>query len=186
MYLSTGKQKELPNGLYADVAKYRHKVFVDRLGWKLSTDGELEEDQFDNSNTIYVVSHDKKGRISGCARLLPTIKPYLLEEVFPQLLNGILPPKSSDVWELSRFSSIDFNEKGVHKQGSFSSSVTIELLDKCLAIAAEKGAKRIITVSPVGVERLLKFSGFDIHRAGPPMIIDGHPIFACWIEIHAL
>ncbi|MDI9690539.1 acyl-homoserine-lactone synthase, partial [Burkholderia cenocepacia] len=50
-------------------------------------------------------------------------------------------------------------------------------------LAAERGVQRLITVSPLGIERLLRRAGFLAHRAGPPMIIDGHPIFACWIEV---
>ena len=53
-----------------------------------------------------------------------------------------------------------------------------------VACAAERGAQRLITVSPVGIERLIRRLGFQAHRAGPPMIIDGHAIFACWIEVH--
>ena len=131
---------------------------------------------------MYVVAQDDDGHVSGCARLLPTTRPYLLGEVFPQLLNGLLPPSSPDVWELSRFAAVDLNNPA-STQGQFSSPVTIELLQESIACAAALGAKRIITVSPIGVERLLRRAGFHAHRAGPPMIIDGHPIFACWIEI---
>jgi len=69
-------------------------------------------------------------------------------------------------------------------QGQFSSSVAIELLQESITCATELGAKRIITVSPIGIERLLRRAGFHAHRAGPPMVIDGHPIFACWIELN--
>jgi len=56
-------------------------------------------------------------------------------------------------------------------------------LSTTIDCAAAHGAKRLITVSPIGIERLLRHTGVHAHRAGPPMIIDGHPIFACWIEI---
>lgn len=184
MFVVTGKQTELPKGLYMDVSKYRHKVFVEQLGWNLLSFNDGEQDQFDNSDTIYVVSRDKQGSILGCGRLLPTTKPYLLRDVFPQLLNGMIPPNSSDVWELSRFSSMNFNAKHSSSLGQFSSSITVKLLHECLAVASAQGAKRIITVSPVGVERLLIRAGFHVHRAGLPMVVDEHPIFACWIEIN--
>jgi N-acyl-L-homoserine lactone synthetase len=41
----------------------------------------------------------------------------------------------------------------------------------------------LITVSPLGIERLLHRMGVNAHRAGPPMLVDGKPIFACWIEV---
>lgn len=185
MCVVAGRQEELPRGLYTKVARYRHRVFVEQLGWDLQALGNTEQDQFDRDDTIYVISRDECGDITGCARLLPTTRPYLLGEVFPQLLNGMPVPKSAEVWELSRFAAVDFNTKASSALGQFSSPVTLALLHESIAVAAENGAKRIITVSPVGVERLLHRSGLHAHRAGPPMIIDGHPIFACWIEIGA-
>jgi N-acyl-L-homoserine lactone synthetase len=58
----------------------------------------------------------------------------------------------------------------------------VELLRESIACAVAHGAKRLISVSPIGVERLLRRTGIRSHRAGPPMIVDGHPIFACWID----
>ena len=186
MNVVTGRQEDLPDGLYSKAANYRHKVFVEQLGWQLQAFDNTEQDQFDRFDTVYVISHDEQGNISGCARLLPTTQPYLLGDVFPQLLNGMPPPNSPDVWELSRFAAVDFNAKPSSASGQFSSPITIALLQEAIAVAATYGAKRVITVSPVGVERLLKSAGFHAHRAGPPMIVDGHPIFACWIETDVL
>jgi len=184
MHVVTGRQEDLPDGLYSKVASYRYKVFVERLGWQFQAFDNTEQDQFDRFDTVYVISRDGQGNISGCARLLPTTQPYLLGDVFPQLLNGMPPPNSPDVWELSRFATVDFNAKTSCASRQFSSPITIKLLQEAIAIAAAHGAKRVITVSPVGVERLLKRTGFHTHREGPPMIVDGHPIFACWIEVN--
>lgn len=142
----------------------------------------MESDQFDRQDTVYVVAQDDQGHVSGCARLLPTTRPYLLGDVFPQLLNGLTPPCSPDVWELSRFAAVDLGDRS-KIAGQFSSSVARKLLEESIACAVSHGAKRLITVSPIGVERLLSQSEFHAHRAGPPMIIDGHPIFACWIHL---
>ncbi len=109
MHVMSGTSTGLPKDLYSKVANYRHKVFVEQLGWELQTQDGMELDQFDRHDTVYVVAQDDKGHISGCARLLPTTRPYLLLEVFPQLLNGLLPPNSPEVWELSRFAAVDLN-----------------------------------------------------------------------------
>lgn len=182
MHVMSGASEGLPKGLHSKVANYRHKVFVEQLGWELQTQDGEELDQFDRPDTVYVVAQDGEGHVSGCARLLPTTRPYLLGEVFPQLFNGLLPPSSPDVWELSRFAAVDLNSPA-STQGQFSSPIAIKLLQESIACAAAHGAKRLITVSPIGVERLLRRAGFHAHRAGPPMVIDGHPIFACWIEV---
>jgi len=183
MNVISGKTEVLSQNLFTKISSYRHKVFVETLGWQLQTQNGLELDQFDRPDTVYVATQDDAGHVNGCARLLPTDQPYLLGEVFPQLMNGQLPPCTPDVWELSRFAAMDFNNKTSSALGQFSSPVAVRLLQESIACAAGYGAKRLITVSPIGIERLLRKAGFHAHRAGPPMVIGGHPIFACWIEL---
>lgn len=170
-------------GTYRQVAAYRHKVFIEHLGWDLYAPDGLEQDQFDRPDTVYVVACDDEGEVCGCARLLPTTHPYLLSEVFPQLLNGAAPPNSPEIWELSRFAAVDFNSPNQSPLRQMSSDITLALLRSAVDCAAKHGAKRLITVSPLGIERLLRNTGFKAHRAGPPMRIDGHLIFASWIEV---
>ena len=183
MQLVSGKTTTLPQALYSKTAQYRYKVFIETLGWELETRNGEELDQFDRPDTLYVVAQDDAGNVNGCARLLPTNRPYLLGEVFPELMSGALVPCSEDVWELSRFASVDFNASTTSALSQFSSELTMKILHEAIACAAAHGAKRLITVSPIGIERLLRRTGVRAHRAGPPMIIDGHPIFACWIEL---
>lgn len=183
MNIVSGGQTDLPHGLYADLSTYRHEVFVELLGWDLDTPKGIEQDQFDRQDTVYVIARNSEGRINGCARLLPTTKPYLLKEVFPELLNGLTPPISSDIWELSRFAAADISDASASPRGQLSSQIAIALLKGAIQTAARLGAKQLITVSPLGVERLLRHAGFRSHRAGPAMVIGGHPLFACWIEV---
>jgi acyl homoserine lactone synthase len=183
MRVMSGVPEAFTAGLFPEISRYRHKVFIEQLGWDLHTQNGLELDQFDRPDTVYVVAQDEEDNITGCARLLPTTHPYLLGDIFPQLLNGLTPPSTPDVWELSRFAAVDFSNQNASPLSQFSSDVAVGLLRESIACAARHGAKRIITVSPLGVERLLRKAGFHAHRAGPPMVIDGHAIFACWIEV---
>ncbi|MDR3391187.1 MAG: acyl-homoserine-lactone synthase [Sulfuriferula sp.] len=183
MRVMSGVPEAFATGLFPEISRYRHKVFIEQLGWDLDTQNGMELDQFDRPDTVYVVAQDEEDNVTGCARLLPTTHPYLLGDVFPQLLNGLVPPSSPDVWELSRFAAVDFSNQTTSALSQFSSEIAVGLLRESIACAARHGAKRIITVSPLGVERLLRKAGFHAHRAGPPMVIDGHAIFACWIEV---
>lgn len=183
MRVISGASSGLPAGLLGRVGHYRHRVFVERLGWQLEARDGFESDQFDRSDTIYVAVEDEQGRIAGCARLLPTTQPYLLSEVFPQLLNGQCAPRDPCIWELSRFAAMDFNQPLTKPLAQFSSSITAQLMRGAMACAAALGAERLITVSPVGIERLIRRLGLSAHRAGPAMRIGGHAIFACWIEV---
>lgn len=188
MRILTGYSNELSPGIQTKLFKYRYDVFVNRLGWELDTPMDMEKDQFDHEDTLYVVAKDDEQNIQGCARLLPTTEPYLLEEVFPELLNGMPAPKSNEIWEVSRFTNASTTDKqtsgiSVGNGGQISEVSFYELLKKTIQCAKMKGAKHLISVSPVGIERLLKKCKISSHRLGPPIISNNHAIVACWINI---
>lgn len=174
-----GKRSEFSSELENAMAAYRHKIFIERLGWPLPVENGQERDQFDHPDTLYVVARDSEGDICGCARLLPTTEPYLLSEIFPELMGSAPIPKSHEVWELSRFAAAAIDGNATVD----TAANTRNLLAAAVRNAMKQGAKRLITVSPLGIERLLHRMGVHAHRAGPPMLADGKPIFACWIEI---
>jgi N-acyl-L-homoserine lactone synthetase len=90
-------------------------------------------------------------------------------------------PNAPDIWELSRFSSYILGaDSGGLKRAHAN---TRRLLADVVEFARSNGVRRLITVSPLGVERLLMRLNVHAHRAAPPQIIDGKPVFACWIEI---
>jgi acyl homoserine lactone synthase len=183
MNIISGKSEVLSKALFSQVASYRHQVFVRTLGWNLNSPNDEEIDQFDHQETCYVVSRDENGQVNGCARLLPTHRPYLLGEIFPELMNGLPVPCSPEVWELSRFAAVDLQGRKSTALTDFSKGVAAALLREAINYAAAQGAKRLITVSPVGIERLLRHAGVRGYRAGPPMLIDGQAVVACWIDM---
>ena len=182
MHITSGCSAELRPPLMTRMARYRHRVFVEKLGWQLNCRDALELDQFDRDDTVYVIAQNEDGEVIGTARLLPTTRPYLLAEVFPQLLNGAPAPDAPEVWELSRFAAMDFSGPTGSALDQFSSPITTGLLQAASRCAMAHGAQRMVTVSPLGVERLLRRTGFESHRLGPPTVVQGHPLFACSIR----
>lgn len=179
-----GTSGGLTPDLMIGLARFRYQVFVEMLGWQLQTPGDgLELDEFDRPDTVYVIARDESGEVTGSARLLPTTRPYLLGEVFPHLLHGQPAPATNVIWELSRFAAVDFSADKTSALSQFASPVAVGLLRAAMRCAAEFGAARLITVSPLGIERLLRRYGFRAHRVAPPVIVDGHPLFACLVEI---
>ena len=183
MEVILGDAKVLSDQLYSDLGRYRHDVFVGKLGWKLDVAEGMERDQFDREDTIHVVARNERNEVVGYARLLPTVRPYLLGDLFPELLNGAAPPQSPEVWELSRFAAGNIKGSANRVESQFPSDLAVEILTAAADFARRRGARRLITVSPLAIERLLRKTGFHVHRAGPPMLVEGHPTFACWIEI---
>jgi acyl homoserine lactone synthase len=173
----------LPEGVGSALAQYRHQIFVEQLGWRLPlADDGFERDQYDRDDTVYVVARDERGSICGCARLLPTTLPYLLKDVFPFLIAGrASAPQSPDVWELSRF-AVSRRAVG-HSGGSGGSWDFRPMLASVVRCAAQLGARRLIGVTYLSMERLFRRIGVHAHRAGPAQSIDGAMVVACWIDI---
>jgi acyl homoserine lactone synthase len=180
---TTGTPSVLPPALMADMARYRHKVFVGKLGWQLQCKDELEYDEFDRDDTVYVVAQDDNDDVVGTARLLPTMRPYLLAKVFPRLWGNGQLPSSPEIWELSRFAAIDFSSASSNSIRA-SSSRAADLMRIAASVAKSRGAKELISISPVAIERLLRTNGFTAHRAGTPQLVDGHPLVACLIGLY--
>ncbi|CCO43978.1 acyl-homoserine-lactone synthase [Vibrio nigripulchritudo] len=179
---------ELSNRHREELFRYRYNVFVNHLCWNLEIEpkykkNSFEIDQFDNKTTVYVISKNKHDEITGCARLLPTTSPYLLETVFPELLHDMNAPKSEDIWELSRFACVDFDNLNHSSNAKITSQFSVELLKETLNVAKEKGAKHLVSVSPISIERLLKKEGFNVIRIGSPVPIGDYILVACWIDL---
>jgi acyl homoserine lactone synthase len=167
-----GKQGALSPQLWESMGRYRRKVFVNHLGWRLSCSDEIESDEFDGPDAIYVCSQDGCGQVNGVSRLLPTTAPYLLEKIFPSLWAGAHLPHSSEIWELSRFAAVDFDNFASQTK-QVSARHAASLFQYVLRVAAECGARALVTVSPVGVERLFRINGFRARRIGVPRMHEG-------------
>jgi acyl homoserine lactone synthase len=178
-----GTCAQLRTGVEAELAEYRYHVFVETLGWSLPCEQGIEHDQFDGPDTVYVVARDVTGSICGCARLLPTTTPYLLANVFPQLLGGMAAPKDAQVWELSRFSTHVMGRSLGALSREEARSRFCALLAAVVRTAAERGATRLITFTAVGAERILRTIGLHAHRVATPQLIAGQPLMALWIEL---
>ena len=85
------------------VFRLRYRVFHERLGWQVSTHAEMEHDDFDELDPLYLLAYDQDGGLVGTWRMLPTVGPCMLRDVFPQLLDGGPAPAHPDIWEGSRF-----------------------------------------------------------------------------------
>lgn len=81
----------------------RKRVFVDLLKWDLPLlAGKYEVDQFDDGHATYVVVADAEDRHLASARLLPTVRPALLDGLYPDLVAGEIP-RGTHVFEITRF-----------------------------------------------------------------------------------
>jgi acyl homoserine lactone synthase len=175
------------SALHPDVerslAQFRHRIFVEKMKWSLPSTGDKERDQFDRPDTVYVIARDDSDAICGCSRLLPTTGPYLLQQVFPQLMGDVPLPAAPDVWELSRF-AIDNRDQKLSADEAWVH--TCQLVNSVVECALQLGAKRLIAFSHIGNKRLLRRMGVHVNRIAPPQWIDGQPVLPFWIELDAI
>lgn len=146
--------------------KLRHEVFRERLNWDVGSVQGRERDRFDDLDPIYIVC-EQDGDVLGSWRLLPTVGPYMLKDVFPELLHGAPAPEATDVWEISRF-AVSKRVAGNDSLGTLR-AVTHLLLEQLFTFAARRNLSRIVAVSDVRFERILKRSGLLTNRFGPPL-----------------
>jgi acyl homoserine lactone synthase len=183
MNFVSARSNEFEPGLYDALARYRYRVFVERLGWELETTPGYEQDQFDHEGTVHVVARSLQGDIVGCGRLLPTTDSYLLQSVFPQLLNGLPAPRDPNIWELSRFAAMPVKTADGDASAPCAHAAERVLL-QALRFCAARGVSQLLAVSTLPVERLMLRAGVDVRRIGPPVMIGGQRVLAFVIGVH--
>jgi acyl homoserine lactone synthase len=160
--------------------RLRYDTFHTRLGWDVRVENGMERDHFDSESSVYIIGKASDHSVDACWRLLPTTGPYMLRDIFPELLHGHVAPQALDCWELSRFAvATDRVPSGTEGFGK----ITVALMAESARFALQKGIKRIVTVTTTSIERLMKRQGLHIHRIGPPIRIGMVMSVACIIEV---
>ncbi|MBL8631374.1 MAG: GNAT family N-acetyltransferase [Rhodospirillaceae bacterium] len=163
--------------------RLRHEVFRERLNWDVCSAQGRERDQFDELEPVYIVC-EQDGEVLGSWRLLPTMGPYMLKDVFPELLHGAPAPEAHDVWEISRF-AVSKRVAGNDSLGTIR-TVTQLLLDQLFTFAARRNLSRIVAVTDVRFERILKRSGLVTERYGTPLQIGVTQAVAGFADVSSL
>jgi acyl homoserine lactone synthase len=161
--------------------RLRAQVFKDRKRWDVTIIADMEIDGYDALNPYYLVLEEKAAsqKQFGCWRILPTTGPYMLKDTFPELLHGAEPPRSSRVWELSRFAILPRN-----KQSHSLSTDSVLAIKAVIEFALGQGVEEFVTVTTPGVEKLLRRKGLDIIRFGPALRIGVENALALRIRLN--
>jgi acyl homoserine lactone synthase len=160
--------------------RLRYRVFFERLQWQVKTCDGCETDEFDDVHNLYQLATDTRGDIVGGWRLRPTTRPYMMKDVFPQLLAQVPAPVRPDVWEISRFA---IDEDLAAQPGFGLNDTARALVHHAIQFAVDRGISQYVMVVSVGVERLLANTGMIIHRYAPPQRIGRVRSVACYLDI---
>ncbi len=79
------------SSLLDEMYQLRRRVFVERLGWKLDTDGIREIDQFDNGGCMHLVAFDPAGRVRATSRYTPSMEPNVTCDVLQDRMKCAFP-----------------------------------------------------------------------------------------------
>jgi acyl-homoserine lactone synthase len=154
----------------------RKRVFVDRLKWDLRVfDGEREVDQFDTDDAVYIVEASA-GRHLASLRLLPTMKPHLLGEVFPFLCDGDVP-REEDIWELTRLCITPDADK--EEAGRLRGIVWLGALRYAFA----RGIRKFTGVTHAQFLSQVLAAGLNVEPLGLPQVYRGDLIGAHVVHI---
>lgn len=162
-------------------SELRHHIFIEKLRWPLQCDVKgLETDQFDDENAIYLIVSNRFGQVVGGARLLHTSRKCLLNDVFADMVDGDLPIGPRIV-EVTRFTVEDRKER---LEGC--GNVSAELLWGIQQYSAWAGIEKLVSVSYLTLEPILRRAGYQFKRLGGIKPMDGSDIVALAFEVSAM
>lgn len=163
MYAFTGKDETRKPILFEQMYRQRYDIYVRRRKWSgLKPIGDLEKDEYDTRDAIYLCALDEQNDILAALRLLKTEKPHILGELFPHLaLDGV--PKGPDILELTRFYVAPFKASKAVRDWLIG-VLCAGLIEYCL----EKDVRQITSVIDTFLLRLMLSMEWRVRPLGLP------------------
>jgi acyl-homoserine lactone synthase len=155
----------------------RKSVFVDLLKWDVPVlDGRYEVDQFDDAHARYLILTDAEDRHLASARLLPTMRPHLLDSLYAGLCEET-PPRDEHMYEITRFCL----DRGLNARERRSARDT--LVTALAEFALENGISAYSAIAEMGwFQQILAF-GWRCAPLGLPQPVAGKRLIALRIDI---
>lgn len=161
--------------------RLRYRVFKERLDWDVPENGGHEIDSFDALKPHYLLLRGFDGSVEGCVRLLPSTGPTMLRDTFPVLLEGKTAPEDPSIWESSRF-ALDIPSSAPKGTGGVAVD-TYELFAGMIEFGLSRRLTRIVTVTDLRVERILRRAGWPLERIGEPHTLGVTRALAGYLQV---
>ena len=158
--------------------RIRYDIYVKRRQWRtLARPINIEMDAFDTEHAIYLMALDSADKIVGGSRLVPTLQPHLLGNVFPELAPAG-PPRAPDIFEWTRF----FISPTLRSRGR-SSPIAGVVLCGVLEVALKLGIRQISVVCESFWPKRLRALGWSIAELGDVLQHEDGDIIALLIDV---
>ncbi len=100
----TGHDEVQYPGLFRRMYRQRYEIYVKRRKWKgLKPVDDMEKDQYDTADAVYLIALDEDDEILAALRLLPSEGPHIFGDLFPHLAGPAGVPTGEEIFELTRF-----------------------------------------------------------------------------------
>jgi N-acyl-L-homoserine lactone synthetase len=157
--------------------RLRHRVFIERQGWKVPTYRGFEYDEFDTPAAKYILWLDNQGHARGVTRLIPTTRPYMVQTLWPQLVDGELPQMDS-IWEASRFGCDRNLDSATRRQ------IVAELICSCQEFGVANGIRKYLSVMPLVIfKHVIMAAGCPVTILGSAKRMEHHYVGAGYIDV---
>jgi N-acyl-L-homoserine lactone synthetase len=157
--------------------RLRYRMFVERQRWNVPNYRQMEYDEFDTPAATYILIVDEQNQALGTARLIPTTRPYMVEALWPNLIDIELPHLPS-IWEASRFGcDRDLDARSRRR-------VVARLIQGCQEFGVMNGISRYLGVMPPWIFKyVIAAHGCPVSPLGPKLRLQGHDIEAAFIDV---
>jgi N-acyl-L-homoserine lactone synthetase len=157
--------------------RLRYKMFVERQKWTVPSYRQIEYDEFDTPAATYILTVDDQHRALGTTRLIPTTRPYMVESLWPELVNMGLP-HCDPIWEASRFGCDRELDAASRRR------VVAELILGCQEFGIANGISQYLGVMPTRIFKyVIAANGCPVTPVGPSLRSHGHEITAAYIDV---
>lgn len=162
----------------ASMHRLRHRVFVERQKYNVPTYRNMEWDQFDTPAAVYLVWRDEEGEARAVTRLIPTTLPYMIQELWADLVEDGALPSNDKVWEATRF-GIDRGLSPDKRR-----EVLGELVCGCLEFGRRNNIDEFLCVMPIQIiNGAIRAAGVTVDVLGEPKKLGGFPVVSGRVHI---
>jgi len=178
-FVTVENVNQFPENALAGQHRLRYRSIIERQQWDVPNYGEMEFDQYDNPAAKYLVYRDENHTARGVSRFYPTTLPYMLEQLFSRFVTDRDIPKSSRVWEGSRFCIDQTLAPQTRKR------IAQEIVVGYLETGLRHGIEGIVGLMyPAYWRSLFISSGWDIAYMGEVTLLDdGNKARAAWLPV---
>lgn len=160
--------------------RLRHRIYVEQRGWqRLARTDRREIDQFDTPDATYLLGLDSDGEITAGLRLIPTLKPHLMRDVFSHLVSWGEVPSDPRIYEATRCFVVDDKPSEMAKRAAG------EIFCAAFEYGLSNGLTHISLVCDAFFIPMMLENGWGIRPLGLPMPYDEGTCIAVLIEISA-